>query len=182
MSWVSGNHGSKVTMLYPCSVLIGENSTNDYLGISYAGEGQHQDTGCKVYHLAKNTSSNIVSKGISKNGGISSYRGLIHVKSGAKNTKSSVKCDGLMMDNKSTSTTLPSMEVSENEVAVSHEAAIGKVGEDDLFYLMSRGLTEEEATKMIVSGFIEPITKKLPLEYATELNKLIELKIENSVS
>jgi Fe-S cluster assembly protein SufB len=181
MEWVNGNLGSKVTMLYPCSVLLGKNSKTDYLGIAYAGKGQYQDTGCKVYHLAENTSSTVLSKGISIDGGKSVYRGLVQIKKGAKNSKSSVCCDGLMLDNSSLSGTVPQMFVNENEVEVAHEAVIGKVGEEDLFYLMSRGLSEEEATKMIVSGFIEPIVKELPLEYAMELNKLIELEIENSV-
>ncbi|HJZ19103.1 MAG TPA: Fe-S cluster assembly protein SufB, partial [Candidatus Nanoarchaeia archaeon] len=181
MEWVNGNLGSRVTMLYPCSVLRGANARTDYLGIAYAGSEQHQDTGCKVYHLAPNTSSTIISKGISKNGGISSYRGLVVIKKGATNSKSSTRCDGLMLDNKSKATTLPSMEVEEQDVNVSHEAAVGKIGEEQLFYLMSRGLSEGEATKLIVSGFIEPIIKELPLEYAVELNRLIELEVENSV-
>ncbi|MBU90019.1 Fe-S cluster assembly protein SufB [Candidatus Woesearchaeota archaeon] len=181
MEWINGNMGSKITMLYPCSVLKGENSRTDYLGIAYAGNGQYQDTGCKVHHLASNTSSTIVSKGISKNGGISSYRGLVTVKKGAVNSNSNVRCDGLMLDSKSKATTLPSMEVEESDVTIAHEAAVGKIQEDQLFYLMSRGLNEEEATKLIVSGFIEPIVKELPLEYAVELNRLIELEIENSV-
>jgi len=181
MEWVNGNLGSKITMLYPCSVLIGEGAKTDYIGIAYAGEGQYQDTGCKVYHYAKNTSSSILSKGISKNGGISSYRGLVEVKKGCKNVNSIVKCDGLMLDNESQALTLPAMKVEENEVKVAHEASIGKVGEEQLFYLMSRGLSEEEATNMIVSGFIEPVIKELPLEYAVELNRLIEMEIENSV-
>lgn len=182
LEWVNGNLGSKISMLYPCSVLIGENSSTDYTGVAYAGKGQNQDTGCKVYHLAKNTSSNIVSKGISIGGGISNYRGLVKIKKGAINSKSSVRCDGLMLDNDSRSGTIPSMEVSENDVKVSHEAVVGKIGEEQLFYLMSRGISEEDAMKMIVSGFIEPIVKELPLEYAVELNKLIELEIENSVA
>lgn len=181
MEWVNGNMGSKLTMLYPCSVLIGENSKTDYLGIAFAGAGQYQDTGCKVHHLAKNTSSNIISKSISKDSGVSSYRGLVTIKQGCKGSKTSVVCDGLMLDNKSKAITFPSMVVSESDVKVAHEAAVGKVGEEQLFYLMSRGLSEEEATKMIVSGFIEPIIKELPLEYALELNRLIELEIENSV-
>ncbi|MBI2045077.1 Fe-S cluster assembly protein SufB [Candidatus Pacearchaeota archaeon] len=181
MEWVNGNLGSKVTMLYPCSILLGENSKTDYLGIAYAGKGQYQDTGCKVYHLAPNTSSNIISKGISLGGGVSSYRGLIMIKKGCKNSNASVKCDGLMLDNESRAMTFPSMEVGENDVKVAHEAAVGKIGEEQLFYLMSRGISEDEAVKMIVSGFIEPVVKELPLEYAVELNKLIELEIENSV-
>jgi len=174
-------HNSKVTMLYPSSVLIGKNAKTEYIGIAYANAGQHQDTGCKVYHLAENTSSHIISKSICMNGGRTDYRGLVKIRKGSKNSKSSVSCDGLMLDNKSTATTFPSMEVEENQVDVSHEATIGKIGEEQLFYLMSRGLSEQEATKMIVSGFIEPLIKELPLEYAIELNRLIELEIENSV-
>ena len=181
MEWVNGNMGSKMTMLYPCSVLIGENARTDYVGVAYAGKGQNQDTGCKVYHLAPNTKCNVISKSICKDGGITSYRGLVEIKKGCVNSKASVRCDGLMLDNLSKAKTFPSMEVSENDVEVSHEAAVGKIGEDQLFYLMSRGLSEEEATKMIVAGFIEPVIKELPLEYAAELNKLIELEIENSV-
>ncbi|PIO08248.1 Fe-S cluster assembly protein SufB [Candidatus Pacearchaeota archaeon CG10_big_fil_rev_8_21_14_0_10_34_12] len=181
MEWVNGNLGSKVTMLYPCSVLIGKNSKTDYVGIAYAGEGQYQDTGCKVYHLNSGTTSNVLSKGISKGGGISSYRGLVVIKKGAKNSTTSVRCDGLMLDNESKALTFPSMEVSESDVKVAHEATVGKIGEEQLFYLMSRGLSEEEAMKLIVSGFIEPLIKELPLEYAVELNRLIEMEIENSV-
>jgi Fe-S cluster assembly protein SufB len=181
IEWINGNMGSKVTMLYPCSVLVGKNSRTEYLGIAYAGKDQHQDTGCKVYHIGENTSSLIVSKGISKGGGISSYRGFIKINQGAINSKTSVRCDGLMLDSESKATTFPSMEVEESQVEVAHEAAVGKIGEDQLFYLMSRGLSEDEATKMIVSGFIEPVVKQLPLEYAVELNRLIELEIENSV-
>ncbi len=162
-------------------MLRGEGSKTDYIGIAYGGNGQNQDTGCKVYHFAPNTKSNVISKSISKDGGITSYRGLVEIKSGAKNSKASVRCDGLMLDNKSKAKTFPSMEVSEDDVEVAHEAAVGKVGEEQLFYLMSRGLSEEEATKMIVAGFIEPVIKELPMEYAIELNRLIELEIENSV-
>ncbi|MBU2612716.1 MAG: Fe-S cluster assembly protein SufB, partial [Nanoarchaeota archaeon] len=181
IEWVNGNLGSHTTMLYPASILKGKNARSDYIGIAYAGKGQYQDTGCKVYHLNENTCSTVLSKGISVDGGVSSYRGLVKINVGAKNSKSSVRCDGLMLDNKSKAMTLPSMDVHENEVEVSHEAAVGKVGEEDLFYLMSRGLSEEESIKLIVSGFIEPVVKALPLEYAVELNKLIELEIENSV-
>ncbi len=181
MEWINGNLGSHLTMLYPCSVLLGKNAKTDYIGIAYAGEGQYQDTGCKVYHLAENTSSSVLSKGISKNGGISSYRGLVSIKKGAINSKSNVRCDGLMLDNHSKALTFPSMDVHENNVKVAHEAAVGKIEEDQLFYLMSRGLSEDEAIKLIVSGFIEPLVKALPLEYAVELNRLIELEIENSV-
>jgi len=181
MEWVNGNTGSKVTMLYPSSVLVGKNSSTDYIGIAYAANGQYQDTGCKVYHMAENTTSHVISKSISMDGGITSYRGLVKIKKGCKNSKSSVRCDGLMLDDRSKAMTLPSMEVEESDVEVSHEAAVGKIGEEQLFYLMSRGLSEKEATKMIVSGFIEPLIKELPLEYAVELNRLIELEIENSV-
>ncbi|MDP3991901.1 MAG: Fe-S cluster assembly protein SufB [Nanoarchaeota archaeon] len=181
MEWVNGNTGSKVTMLYPSSVLLEPGAKTDYIGIAYANKGQHQDTGCKAYHLAPNTSSHIVSKSICMNGGITAYRGLVKIKQGCKNCKSSVRCDGLMLDNKSRATTFPSMEVDEHEVEVSHEATVGKIGDEQLFYLMSRGLSEQEATKMIVSGFIEPLIRELPLEYAVELNRLIELEIENSV-
>ena len=181
MEWVNGNMGSKVTMLYPCSVLVGKNAKTDYVGVAYAGEGQYQDTGCKVYHLAENTSSSIISKGISMYGGVSSYRGLIDIRKGAINSKSNVRCDGLMLDSKSKALTFPAMDVHENDVKVAHEAAVGKVEEDQLFYLMSRGLSEDEAIKLIVSGFIEPLIKALPMEYAVELNRLIELEIENSV-
>src|SRR3990170_2672653 len=181
MEWVNGNTGSKVTMLYPSSVLIGKGAKTDYIGIAYANHGQCQDTGCKAYHYAPNTSSHIISKSICMNGGITAYRGLVKVKQGCKNCKSSVRCDGLMLDNKSKASTLPSMEVDENEVEVSHEAAVGKIGDEQLFYLMSRGLSEQEATKMIVSGFIEPLIRELPLEYAVELNRLLEMEIENSI-
>ena len=181
MEWVNGNNGSKLTMLYPSSVLVGKNAKTNYIGIAYASKGQHQDTGCKAYHLAPNTSSHIVSKSICMDGGITSYRGLVKIKKGCKGSKSSVVCDGLMLDDKSKATTFPSMEIEENDVSVSHEAVVGKIGEEQLFYIMSRGLSEKEATKLIVSGFIEPLIKELPIEYAVELSKLIELEIENSV-
>jgi len=181
IEWVNGNLGSKITMLYPCSVLVGKNAKTDYIGIAYAGKGQYQDTGCKVYHLAENTSSSILSKGISMQGGTSSYRGLVQIKKGAINSKSNVRCDGLMLDNSSKALTFPSMNVHENNVKVAHEAAVGKIEEEQLFYLMSRGLSEDESIKLIVAGFIEPLIKALPLEYAVELNRLIELEIENSV-
>ena len=174
-------HNSKITMLYPCSVLLGENSKTDYLGIAYASKGQNQDTGCKVYHLAPNTSSHVISKSISLEGGITNYRGLVKIKKGAKGSKSSVRCDGLLLDDLSEAGTVPQMDIRENDVEVSHEATTGKIGDEQLFYLMSRGLSEQDATKMIVSGFIEPLIKELPVEYAVELNRLIELEIENSI-
>jgi Fe-S cluster assembly protein SufB len=181
IEWVNGNMGSKVTMLYPTSILIGEGAKSDFLGIAFAGKGQHQDTGTKVHHLASNTSSTVRSKSISKEGGITSYRGLIQIKKGAKNCKSHVECDALMMDNISKSNTFPFMDVRENDVELGHEATVGKISDEQIFYLMSRGLTNEQASQMIVSGFIEPIVKALPMEYAVELNRLIELEMEGSL-
>ncbi|MBS3175768.1 Fe-S cluster assembly protein SufB [Candidatus Woesearchaeota archaeon] len=181
IEWVGGNMGSGTTMLYPCSILLGKNARADHLGIAFAGKNQNQDTGSKVILIGENTSCNINSKSISKEGGICSYRGLVVVNKGAKNAKVSVNCDGLMMDAQSQSNTFPTIKVNEKEVHVVHEAKVGKISEQDLFYLMSRGLTEQEATSMIVSGFIEPIIKELPLEYAVEMNKLIELEMTNSV-
>ena len=181
IEWINGNMGSKVTMLYPTSVLVGENAKSDFLGVAFAGKGQNQDTGTKVYHLAKNTKSTVRSKSISKDGGITSYRGLIHIKNKAKNCKSHVECDALMMDNISQSNTFPYMDVKENDVDLGHEATVGKISDEQVFYLMSRGLSQEQASQMIVSGFIEPIVKALPLEYAVELNRLIELEMEGSL-
>jgi len=182
IEWINGNTGSHVTMLYPCSVLMESGAKCEAVGIAYAGEGQNQDTGMKVIHLASNTSSTIVSKSISKDGGITSYRGLLKVVKGAKNIKSNVQCDALMMDNRSQSNTFPTMEIKENEnVDIAHEATVGRIGEDQIFYLMSRGLSEAEATKMIVRGFMEPVSKELPLEYAIEFNRLIELEMEGSL-
>ena len=181
IEWVNGNMGSKVTMLYPTSLLMGEGAKADFLGIAFAGKDQHQDTGTKVYHLASNTSSTVRSKSISKEGGITSYRGLIQIKKGAKNCKSHVECDALMMDNISKSNTFPFMDVRENDVELGHEATVGKISDEQMFYLMSRGLTNEQASQMIVSRFIEPIVKALPMEYAVELNRLIELEMEGSL-
>ncbi len=178
MIWVNGNMGSARTMLYPCSVLIGERARTESIGIAFAGEGQQQDTGTKVIHAAANTSSFIQSKSISKNGGISSYRGLVKVTPSAQNCKSRVQCDALIMDNLSISNTYPFMKIDNPSAQVSHEATVGKITDEQVFYLMSRGLTDAEAIKMIVSGFIEPVVKALPLEYAVELNKLIELEVE----
>ena len=181
VEWINGNMGSGCTMLYPCSVLIGEGARSDSLGIAFAGPGQNQDTGSKVLHLAPNTSSTIKAKSISKGGGISSYRGYVRVSKNAKNTKCSVVCDALLIDSESTSNTFPFMKIDTNKVDIAHEASVGKIGEEQIFYLMSRGLTEEQAMQMIVSGFIEPVVKQLPLEYAVELNKLIELEMEGTV-
>jgi Fe-S cluster assembly protein SufB len=178
MEWVNGNMGSKVTMLYPCSVLSGDNSKSHYLGIAFAGKGQHQDTGSKVIHIGKNTSSVVVSKSISKDGGATNYRGLLSVKRGALNAASSVTCDALMFDNMSISNTSPIISVKEKSATVAHEASVGRISDGQMFYLMSRGIPKDEATKLIVSGFIDPIVKALPLEYAVELNRLIELEIE----
>ncbi|MBI5390219.1 Fe-S cluster assembly protein SufB [Candidatus Woesearchaeota archaeon] len=181
VEWINGNMGSNVTMLYPASVLIGNRSQSHYIGIAFAGKDQHQDTGCKVTHIGKDTSSTIKAKSISKDGGITAYRGLLSVKHGATNTSASVNCDALMMDNQSQSNTYPYMDIKESKVAIAHEATVGKISDEQIFYLMSRGLSEEAATQMIVSGFIEPIVKALPLEYAVELNRLIALEMEGSL-
>jgi Fe-S cluster assembly protein SufB len=178
IDWVNGNMGSTKTMLYPCSVLLGDRSSSDSLGVAFAGAGQDQDTGAKVIHVGKNTSSVIRAKSISKNGGISSYRGLVKVMGSARGTKSRVECDALILDEKSVSKTYPYMRVDNKQSKIEHEASVSKVSEEQLFYLTSRGLSEDQAIKMIVSGFIAPVVKALPLEYAIELNKLIELEIE----
>ncbi|MBX9688177.1 MAG: Fe-S cluster assembly protein SufB [Candidatus Obscuribacterales bacterium] len=181
VEWVDGNLGSKLTMKYPAIYLMGPKAHGEVLSIAFAGEGQHQDAGAKMVHLAPDTTSIIVSKSISKDGGRTSYRGLVKVYPGATNVKSSVRCDALLMDEDSRSDTYPTMEIDEKDVTIEHEATVSKVGEDQLFYLMSRGLTQEEATTMIVNGFFEPFTKELPLEYAVELNRLIALNMEGSV-
>ena len=181
MEWVDGNLGSRVTMKYPSVYLNGENAHGEILSIAFAGEGQHQDTGGKIVHNAPNTSSKIVSKSISKNGGRTSYRGLIKVGKDATNCKSNVVCDALMLDEDSQSDTYPYIEVDNNDVNIEHEARVSKIGEEQLFYLMSRGLSEEDASAMIVNGFIEPLVKELPMEYAVELNKLIQLQMEGSI-
>ncbi|MBS3132685.1 Fe-S cluster assembly protein SufB [Candidatus Woesearchaeota archaeon] len=181
IEWVSGNMGSCTTMLYPCSILKGEGARTDNLGIAYAGRGQNQDTGAKVYHLAPNTSSTIKAKSISKNGGVCTYRGLVKVVRGAKNSKVAAVCDALILDPKSVSNTVPSMDIGEESVQISHEARVGKLSTEKIFYLMSRGIKEEDAVQMIVAGFIEPIIKELPLEYAVELNKLIQLEMVGAV-
>lgn len=181
MEWVGGNFGSNVTMLYPCSILVGEGASADHLGVAFAGEGQTQDTGAKVIHIAKNTSSNIVMKSISKGGGKALYRGLVEIKEGAENAAVSVKCDALLLDEFSSSDTVPVMKINDSSAAIAHEASAGKISAEDMFYLRSRGLKEDEAAAMIVNGFIEPITKELPLEYSVEMNRMIELEMENSV-
>lgn len=181
MEWISGNLGSGVTMLYPASVLLGENARAEHLSIAYAGPQQNQDTGAKVYHVAPNTKSTIQSKSISKDGGITGYRGIVKIAPNAKGSKCSVLCDALMFDNESQSNTYPAIDVQNQDVDIVHEASVGKISEEQLFYLNSRGLGEEEALSLIVSGFIEPLVKELPLEYAVEMNKLIELEMEGSL-
>ncbi|SIR86559.1 Fe-S cluster assembly protein SufB [Natronorubrum thiooxidans] len=181
MEWISGSMGSKATMLYPCTILKGRGSTDTHITIAFAGEGQNIDTGAKVYHNAPDTSSTIESKSISKDGGRTNYRGLVHIADGAENSSTAVECDALMFDNQSTSDTMPYMEIEESKVDVAHEATVGKIGDEDIFYLQSRGLDDDDAKKMIVAGFIEPITEELPIEYAVELNRLIELEMEGSL-
>jgi Fe-S cluster assembly protein SufB len=181
MEWVDGNLGSKVTMKYPSVFLMEPGAHGEILSLAFAGAGQHQDAGGKVIHVAPNTTSAIVSKSISKGGGRTSYRGLLKVYPGAKNSKSTVRCDALLLDADSRSDTYPVMEIDEEQVTIGHEATVSKVGEEQLFYLMSRGIDETEATKMIVNGFVEPIVKELPMEYAIELNRLIELQMEGAV-
>jgi Fe-S cluster assembly protein SufB len=181
MEWVDGNLGSKLTMKYPSIYMMEPGARGEILSIAFAAKGQHQDAGGKVVHCAPNTSSRIVSKSISKDGGRSSYRGLCKVVKGAKNCKSNVVCDALILDPESRSDTYPYIEVDEENVSIEHEASVSRIGEEQLFYLMSRGMTECEASTMIVSGFIEPLTKILPMEYSVEMNRLIELQMEGSV-
>lgn len=180
MEWVGGNLGSGVTMLYPCSVLKGDRSRADHLSIAFAGEGQHQDTGAKVIHIGKETKSNVLSKGLSMGGGNATYRGLLRIFPGAKMAQASVNCDNLILDGSAISCADPVMEIQEETAQVSHEAKIGSIGDEELFYTMSRGLSEKDARSLIVQGFIEPIVKELPLEYAVELNRLIELEMEGA--
>jgi Fe-S cluster assembly protein SufB len=177
MEWVDGNLGSRLTMKYPAVWLMEPGAHGEVLSIAFAGEGQHQDAGAKMVHAAPDTTSTIVSKSISKGGGRAGYRGLVRVEPGAENAKSFVRCDALILDEDSRSDTYPYMEIEENDAEIGHEATVSKVGEDQLFYLMSRGLTEDQATSMIVAGFIEPIVKELPMEYAVEMNRLIELNM-----
>lgn len=181
MEWIDGNLGSKLTMKYPSCYLVGEGAHGEVLSIAYASKNQHQDAGAKMVHTAPNTTSTIISKSVSVNGGRSSYRGLVSVTPSAKNVKSRVECDALILDEESRSDTYPTMLINESSANIEHEATVSKIGEEKLFYLMSRGLTEIEAMSLIVSGFIEPIVKELPLEYAVELNRLIELEMEGSV-
>ena len=181
MEWVDGNLGSKTTMKYPAIILKGDRSHGEVLSIAFAGKGQHQDAGGKITHIGKDTSSVITSKSISKDGGRSSYRGLLAVKPGAVGSKSQVICDALIIDPESQTDTYPYIRIDEDDVEIGHEATVTRVNEEQLFYLRSRGLSEEQANAMIVSGFVEPITKELPLEYAIEMNKLIQLQMEGSV-
>src|SRR2546426_1675764 len=181
VEWIDGNIGSKLTMKYPSVVMTGPKAHGEVLSVAYAGPGQHQDAGAKMTHVAPDTTSIIESKSISKDGGRTTYRGLVKVDEGAHNVKSHVRCDALILDEDSRSDTYPYMEIEEKDARIGHEATVSKVGDEQLFYLMSRGLTEQQATAMIVNGFIEPITKTLPMEYAVELSRLIELNMEGAV-
>jgi Fe-S cluster assembly protein SufB len=181
MEWVDSNLGSRITMKYPAVIMLGERAHGEVLSMAFAGKGQVQDAGGKVIHAAPNTSSKIISKSISKDGGQASYRGLLKVTPGAHGAKSQVVCDALLLDPDSRSDTYPYIEVAEDDVEVGHEASVSKINEEQLFYLMSRGISEDEATSMIVGGFIEPLVKELPMEYAVELNRLIQLQMEGSI-
>jgi Fe-S cluster assembly protein SufB len=181
MEWIDGNLGSRLTMKYPAVYMMEPGARGEILSIAFASSGQHQDAGAKLVHCAPNTSGRIISKSISKNGGRSSYRGLVKVEPGAKKSKSNVVCDALILDPKSRSDTYPYIEIDEQDVMIGHEASVSRIGEEQLFYLTSRGLSEAEASTMIVSGFIEPLVKELPMEYAVEMNRLIELQMEGSV-
>jgi Fe-S cluster assembly protein SufB len=181
MEWVDGNIGSKVTMKYPAVYLLGEHAKGETLSIAFAGEGQHQDAGAKMVHAAPHTSSSIVSKSVARGGGRTSYRGLVQVLEGSHHSASTVRCDALLVDTASRSDTYPYVDVREDDVTMGHEATVSKVSDDQLFYLMSRGMSEEEAMAMIVRGFVEPIARELPMEYALELNRLIELQMEGAV-
>jgi Fe-S cluster assembly protein SufB len=181
VEWIDGNLGSKLTMKYPAVVMVGPKAHGEVLSVAYAGPGQHQDAGAKMTHAAPETTSIIDSKSISKDGGRTTYRGLVRVEEGAHNVKSHVRCDALILDDESRSDTYPYMEIEEKDARIGHEATVSKVGDDQLFYLQSRGLTEQQATAMIVNGFIEPVTKTLPMEYAVELSRLIELNMEGAV-
>jgi Fe-S cluster assembly protein SufB len=181
MEWVDGNLGSKATMKYPAVWLMEPGAHGEVLSIAFAGKGQHQDAGAKMVHVAPRTSSKIVSKSISKDGGRAGYRGLVKVQKGAVDCKSTVNCDALILDEDSRSDTYPYMEIEEERVTVGHEATVSKIGDEQLFYLQSRGINKDEAAAMVVSGFIEPVVKELPMEYAVEMNRLIQLQMEGSV-
>ena len=181
MEWIDGNLGSKLTMKYPSIYLMGPKARGEVLSIAYAGPHQHQDAGGKAIHVAAETTSQIISKSVSRGGGRTSYRGLVEVHPGATNVKSKVVCDALILDEASRSDTYPTMKIDEQEVTIEHEATVSKIGDDQLFYLQSRGIDKAQAQSMIVNGFIEPIVKELPLEYAVEMNRLIQLQMEGSV-
>ncbi|GGL16266.1 Fe-S cluster assembly protein SufB [Planomonospora parontospora] len=181
MEWIDGNIGSKVTMKYPAVYLMGEHAKGETLSVAFSGEGQHQDAGAKMVHLAPHTSSTVISKSVARGGGRTSYRGLVQIEEGAHGSASTVKCDALLVDQISRSDTYPYVDVREDDVSMGHEATVSKVSDDQLFYLMSRGLGEDEAMAMIVRGFVEPIARELPMEYALELNRLIELQMEGAV-
>ena len=181
MEWIDGNIGSRLTMKYPAVVMVGPKASGEVLSVAYAGNGQHQDAGAKMVHAAPETTSKIVSKSISSDGGRTSYRGLVHVADDAHGCKSHVQCDALILDEDSISDTYPYMEIGSRDAIIGHEATVSKVADEQLFYLMSRGLSEEQAMGMIVNGFIEPITRTLPMEYAVEWSRLIELQMEGSI-
>jgi len=181
VEWIDGNIGSKLTMKYPGVYLMGERAYGETLSIAFAGKGQHQDTGAKMVHLAPNTTSKITSKSVSRLDGRSTYRGLLNVAKGATGVKATVRCDALLLDDTSKTDTYPYMEINQEDATITHEATVGKIGDEQIFYLMSRGFTEEEALSLIVNGFMEPFTKELPMEYAVELNRLIKLEMDDSV-
>jgi len=181
VEWIDGNIGSKLTMKYPGIYLMGRKAYGETLSIAFAGKNQHQDTGAKMVHLAPDTTSKITSKSVSRANGRSTYRGLLRVREGATNVKSTVRCDALLLDDTSKTDTYPYMEINQEDATVTHEATVGKIGDEQIFYLMSRGFSEEEALSLIVNGFMEPFTKELPMEYAVELNRLIKLEMDNSV-
>jgi Fe-S cluster assembly protein SufB len=181
VEWIDGNIGSKLTMKYPGVYLMGERAYGETLSIAFAGKGQHQDTGAKMVHLAPNTTSKVTSKSVSRLDGRSTYRGMLHVAKGATGVKSTVRCDALLLDDTSKTDTYPYMEINQEDATITHEATVGKIGDDQIFYLMSRGFSEEDALSLIVNGFMEPFTKELPMEYAVELNRLIKLEMDDSV-
>jgi Fe-S cluster assembly protein SufB len=181
MEWIDCNIGSGVTMKYPAVYLTGKGARGEVLSIAYAGKGQHQDAGAKMVHMAPNTSSRVISKSISKDGGRTSYRGLVHIGNGATGSKASVVCDALLLDEESRSDTYPTMRVKEQDAIIEHEATVEKIGEEKLFYLTSRGIKKEDAEGMLVNGFIDPVVKEIPLEYSIELNRLINLEMQGSI-
>jgi Fe-S cluster assembly protein SufB len=181
VEWIDGNFGSKVTMKYPCIVLKGQHSKGQVISIAVAGKNQHQDSGAKIIHMASNTSSNVIAKSISKNGGRSSYRGLLKVGKNLQNIVARVQCDALLLDKHSRTDTYPKVDIASKNVDIGHEASVSRVSEEQIFYLMSRGLTEQQAQAMIVNGFIDCFVQSLPMEYAVEINRLIELEMEDSI-